>query len=134
MIMDNDEFREVTESEFAEEMDISPEGMEELTNKKDDITNEKEIEIMEEMNSRLSVKYEYKDAYKVKQQHEVSISSGYVDGFGIHQIAEFMLSVINLTGYQVERVLLETIEFTDCGDEIMDELTYLGYGSTAKEK
>ena len=41
MIMDNDEFREVTESEFAEEMDISPEGMEELTNKKEYITNDK---------------------------------------------------------------------------------------------
>lgn len=44
MILDNDEFREVTESEFAEEMNISPEGMRELTNRKDYIADEKENE------------------------------------------------------------------------------------------
>lgn len=42
MIISNNEFREVTESEFAEEMDIGPEGMEELINKEDYTTNEKE--------------------------------------------------------------------------------------------
>ena len=89
---------------------------------------------MEEMNSKLSVKYEYKDINKVKQQQEVSISSGYVDGFRIHQVVDFLLSVINLTGYSVERILLETVEASDYVDAITDELNYLGYGRQAEEK
>lgn len=89
---------------------------------------------MEEMNSKLSVKYEYKDIRKVKQQQECSISSDYTDGFNIYQVADFVLSVIRLTGYPVRSVLLQAIEEAGCADTIVDELNYLGYGSKEEEE
>lgn len=89
---------------------------------------------MEEMNSKMSVKYEYKDIRKVKQQDELSISSNYIDGFDVHQVADFVLNVIRLTGYSVELVLLHAIEASDYVREITDELNYLGYGSKAEEE
>lgn len=92
------------------------------------------MKIMEEMNSKMSVKYEYKDIRKVKQQDELSISSNYIDGFDVHQVADFVLNVIRLTGYSVELVLLHAIEASDYVREITDELNYLGYGSKAEEE
>ena len=89
---------------------------------------------MEEMNSKMSVKYEYKDIRKVKQQDELSISSNYIDGFDVHQVADFVLNVIRLTGYSVERILLEAIEASGHTDAITDELNYLGYGSKADQE
>ena len=89
---------------------------------------------MEEMNSKLSVKYEYKDIRKVKQQQEVSISSDYTDGFSIYQVADFVLSVIRLTGYSVRGVLLQAIEEAGCANSITDELIYLGYGTKMEEE
>lgn len=90
---------------------------------------EKEKEIMEEMNSKLSVKYEYQDIRKVKQLDEFSISSNYLDGFSIYQVAGLVLNVIRLTGYPVKSILLQAIEDSDYADDITDELIYLGYGS-----
>lgn len=89
---------------------------------------------MEEMNSKLSVKYEYKDPRRVKQQQEISISSGYNDGFDIHQIADFVLSVISLTGYSAQDVLFETIEMSNYANAITDDLNLLGYGTRAEEE
>lgn len=84
---------------------------------------------MEEMNSKLSVKYEYQDIRKVKQLDEFSISSNYLDGFSIYQVAGLVLNVIRLTGYPVKSILLQAIEDSDYADDITDELIYLGYGS-----
>jgi len=89
---------------------------------------------MEQMNSKLSVRYEYKDIRKVKQQDEISMSSNYTDGFSIYQVANFVLSVIRLTGYSVKPVLLQAIEDSDYTHEITDELNYLGYGTQAEAK
>lgn len=85
------------------------------------------------MNNKISVKYEYEDIHKVKQQQEFSMSSNYTNSFSIYQVADFVLNVISLTGYPVETVLVETVEASDYGDQIVDELTYLGYGSKEKE-
>lgn len=133
VIFSNGEFQEVTESEFIEEMDLSSEDAQELTNKQDYTIDKKENEIMEEMNNKMSVKYEYKDIYKVKQQEEFSMSSDYIDGFSIYQVANFVLSVIRLTGYSVKSVLLQAIEDSVYVHEITDELNYLGYGSKEEE-
>lgn len=92
------------------------------------------MKIMEEMNSKMSVKYEYKDIRKVKQQQEVSISSDYTDGFDIYQVAGFVLNVIRLTGYPVKSILLQAIEDSGYEHEITDELNYLGYGNKAEEE
>lgn len=89
---------------------------------------------MEEMNHKMSVKYESKDIRKVKQQDEFSMSSNYTDGFSIRQVANFVLNVIRLTDYSVRGVLLQAIEDSDYTDEITDELNYLGYGTEMEEE
>lgn len=95
---------------------------------------DKEGKIVEQMNGKLSVKYEYRDARKIKQQKEISISSEYIEDFNIHQIADFMLSAISLTGHSMKSVLLAIIETSDYVDGITDDLNYLGYGTQAENK
>lgn len=89
---------------------------------------------MEQMNSKLSVRYEYRDARKIKQAQEISISSEYTDGFNLYQITDFMLSVINLTEHSMKSVLLAIVEASDCTDAIVDNLNYLGYGTKIEEE
>ena len=88
---------------------------------------------MEQMNSKLSVKYEYKDVYGNKQQKEISIASETIDDFNIFQIADFVLNAISLTGYSVRGVLLTAVEKSEFVHEIVDDLNDLGYGSKEKE-
>ena len=87
---------------------------------------------MEQMNGKLSVRYEYRDARKIKQAQEISISSEYADSFNLYQIANFMLSVIEFTGHTTRDVLLAAIESSDYANDITDELIYLGYGTQAE--
>ena len=88
---------------------------------------------MEQMNSKLSVRFEYRDVNRVKQAQEISISSEYSDSFNPYQVTEFIFNVIRLTGHSTRDVLLTLVESSNYVDDITDDLNYLGYGNKEEE-